>query len=83
MNGPVSAGAVVERHITPVDVAFYMLEGTSDGEVGDERIEVIKDTLVESLKGIVHCWYNTGGVPLKFMVIKAPRPNRRTVFIGG
>lgn len=75
-------GQSLKRHITPVDVAFFVLEGTGEVEVGDERIEVSKDTLVESPKDIVHCWYNTSGAPLKFMVIKAPRPTRKTVFMG-
>jgi mannose-6-phosphate isomerase-like protein (cupin superfamily) len=75
-------GQSLKRPITPVDVAFYVLEGTGEVEVGDERKEVTKDTFVESPKDIVHCWYNTGGAPLKFMVRKAPRPNRKTVSDG-
>ena len=75
-------GQSLKKHITPVDVAFYVLEGTGVVEVGDEKIEVKKDTLVESPKDIVHCWYNESKDPLRFMVIKAPRPTTKTVFIG-
>ena len=78
-----SPGQSLKRHITPVDVAFYVLEGSGQVEIGEERQEVGKDSLVESPKDIVHCWHNTGSLPLKFMVIKAPRPTRRTVFLGG
>lgn len=73
-------GQSLKRHITPVDVAFYGLEGTGEVEIGNERQEVSKDTLVESPKDIVHCWYNTSADPLKFMVIKAPQPTRKTIF---
>ncbi len=75
-------GQALKRHITPVNVAFYVLEGTGIVEVGDEKTEVEKDTLVESPKDIMHCWYNESSVPLRFMVIKAPKPTKKTMFIG-
>jgi quercetin dioxygenase-like cupin family protein len=77
------AGQSLKPHITPVDVAFYVLEGTGVVEVGDEKIVVTKDTLIESPKDIIHCWYNESSSPLRFMVVKAPRPTKKTVFIGG
>lgn len=76
-------GQSLKRHITPVDVAFYVLEGTGVVEIGEEKREVSKDTLVESPKDILHCWYNESDRPLRFMVIKAPRPTKKTVFVGG
>jgi len=76
-------GQSLKRHITPVDVAFYVLEGAGVIEIGEERMSVTKDTLIESPKDIVHCWYNESGSPLKFMVIKAPKPTKKTVFVGG
>ena len=75
-------GQSLKRHITPVDVAFYVLEGTGVVEIGDEKKEVEKDTLIESPKDIAHCWYNESGNPLRFMVIKAPKPTKKTLFIG-
>jgi quercetin dioxygenase-like cupin family protein len=74
-------GQSLKRHITPVDVAFYVLEGTGIVEIGEEKREVTKDTLVESPRDILHCWYNESDGPLKFMVIKAPRPTKKTVFV--
>jgi len=71
----------LKRHITPVDVAFYVLEGKGVVEVGEEKMEVNKDTLIESPKDILHCWYNQSDENLKFMVIKAPKPNKKTVFL--
>jgi quercetin dioxygenase-like cupin family protein len=74
-------GEQLKRHITPVDVAFYVLEGTGIVEIGEEKSEVSEDTLVESPKGIMHCWYNESDGTLKFMVIKAPKPREKTVFL--
>lgn len=75
-------GQSLKRHITPVDVAFYVLSGRGVVEVGEEKIEADADTLVESPRDIVHCWYNQHDRPLRFLVIKAPRPARKTVFVG-
>lgn len=74
-------GQKLKRHITPVDVAFYVIEGTGIVEVGEEKEEVTADTLIESPKDIMHCWYNESGADLKFMVVKAPKPKTKTVFI--
>jgi len=40
-----NTGQSLKRHITPVDVAFYVLEGTGIVEVGDEKQEVTAHTL--------------------------------------
>jgi quercetin dioxygenase-like cupin family protein len=74
-------GQSLKRHITPVDVAFYVLDGTGVVEVGDEKLQVTKGTLVESPKDIVHCWYNESDSPLRFMIVKAPKPTKKTVFM--
>lgn len=74
-------GQSLKRHITPVDVAFYVIDGEGVVEIGDEIQRVSTGTLVESPKDIVHCWYNESTKPLQFMVVKAPRPTRKTVFI--
>ncbi len=74
-------GESLRRHITPVDVAFFVLDGTGIVEIGEEKQKVSKDTLVESPKDIVHCWYNESDMPLRFMVIKTPKPTKKTVFV--
>lgn len=76
-----ASGQKLKRHITPVDVAFYVIEGTGIVEVGGDKAEVTANTLVESPKDIMHCWYNESDADLRFMVIKAPKPKTRTVFI--
>jgi len=75
-------GQQLKKHITPVDVAFYVLKGTGIVQVGDEKLEVSENTLVESPKDIVHCWYNESDDDLRFMVVKAPKPSKKTVFVG-
>jgi len=75
-------GQRLKRHITPVNVVFFVLEGRGIVVIGDEKQEVDKHTLIESPKDIVHCWYNESDDPLMFMVIKAPKPEKKTIFVG-
>ena len=49
-------GQSLKKHTTPVDVFFYILEGKGTVEIGDETQEVEKDTLIDSPKGIPHCY---------------------------
>lgn len=66
------------RHITPVDVFFYVLEGRGDIEIGDERATVGKDMIVESPAGIPHRWINESNHVFRVLVVKVPRPDRET-----
>ena len=74
-------GQSLKRHITPVDVAFYVLEGTGVVEIGDEKREVSRDTLIESPKDIPHCWRNESSSQIRIMVVKAPRQAAKTVIL--
>lgn len=74
-------GQSLKKHITPVDVAFFVLSGAGVVEIGEERAVVGKYSLIESPKDIIHCWYNQSDDDLEFMVIKAPRPEKKTVFV--
>jgi quercetin dioxygenase-like cupin family protein len=71
-------GESLKWHITPVDVFFYVLEGTGVVEVGDEKQSVGPDTLIDSPADIVHCWYNESNAVLRFLVVKVPRPSGAT-----
>ncbi len=71
------AGESLKPHITPVDVFFYILEGTVDVRVGEETISVTRDKLVESPKDIVHCLSNTSSSVARIMVVKSPRPTAK------
>lgn len=71
-------GEKLIRHITPVDVFFYVLEGTGVVEVGDEKETVSKDTVIDSPKDIPHCWYNESDALLRVLVVKVPKPTGKT-----
>jgi mannose-6-phosphate isomerase-like protein (cupin superfamily) len=70
-------GEALKRHITYTNVFFYVLEGKGIVEIGDEKEEVEKDTLIESPEGIPHCWYNESERDLRILVVKAPRPKNK------
>jgi mannose-6-phosphate isomerase-like protein (cupin superfamily) len=53
-----------------VDVFFYILEGTGIVEIGEEKHEVEKDTIIESPKAIPHLLKNTSKDVFKFLVVK-------------
>ena len=71
-------GESLKRHVTPVDVAFYVLEGTGIVEIGEERKEAGPDTLIESPARIPHRWLNEGTGIVRILVIKTPRPEEKT-----
>lgn len=71
-------GQALKKHITPVDVAFYVLEGRGEVEIGEEKETVGHDTMVESPKGIPHLWRNIGDGPLRILVMKLPRPTEKS-----
>jgi mannose-6-phosphate isomerase-like protein (cupin superfamily) len=71
-------GEALKKHITPVDVVFYVLQGQGVVEIGEERAEVGADTLIESPAKIPHRWINESDGPLAILVVKAPRPKEAT-----
>ena len=71
-------GDSLKPHITPVDVAFYILEGEPTIHVGEESIMYKADTLIESPKDIVHYISNESEANARILVIKAPRPEKVT-----
>jgi mannose-6-phosphate isomerase-like protein (cupin superfamily) len=76
----IAPGEALKKHITPVDVFFYVLEGTGVVEVGTEKQTVSTDTLIESPARIPHCWYNESNAPLRILVVKTPKPTEPTKF---
>jgi mannose-6-phosphate isomerase-like protein (cupin superfamily) len=74
MHITLQPGQQLKPHITPVDVFFFVIEGTPTVLVGDEMVEVGENVLVESPKDIVHCLYNKSDKPARILVVKAPRP---------
>lgn len=71
-------GESLKRHMTPVDVIFYVLEGIGTVEIGDEKATVGKDTLIESPARVPHRWMNESGSVFRVLVIKVPKPTEET-----
>ncbi|HIJ06608.1 MAG: Cupin 2, conserved barrel domain protein [Methanomicrobiales archaeon 53_19] len=71
-------GEALKKHATPVDVFFYVLEGTGVVEIGEERKEVSKDMLVDSPAKIPHRWMNESSGIFRVLVVKIPRPTTET-----
>ncbi|MDP2173783.1 MAG: cupin domain-containing protein [Candidatus Cloacimonadaceae bacterium] len=67
-------GAHLSAHITPVNVVFYVLEGSATLTIGDEVKTFEKDALVESPKDIPHAVTNDADTVLRLLVIKIPKP---------
>jgi len=71
-------GESLKKHITPVDVFFYVLEGTGIVEIGNERETCGKDMLVESPAKIPHRWINESKSVFRVLVVKVPKPAGET-----
>lgn len=78
MHITLQPGESLKPHITPVNVFFYILEGTTDIRVGEETISVEQDCLVESPRDIVHNLSNSSGSITRILVVKAPRPTSKS-----
>jgi quercetin dioxygenase-like cupin family protein len=73
-------GEALKKHITPVDVFFYVLEGKGVVELGDETQEVSRDMLIESPAKIPHRLMNPGDGIFRVLVVKVPKPSESTRF---
>lgn len=71
-------GEALKKHITPVDVFFYVLEGWGAVEIGDERQFVTRDMMIESPKGIPHRLINDSDGIFRVLVVKVPAPTSQT-----
>ena len=71
-------GESLKKHITPVDVAFYVLEGEGIVEIGKEIEKVNKDQLIFSPAKVPHLLKNESGEKFRFLVIKTPTPTSQT-----
>ncbi len=74
------AGEALKKHITPVDVFFYVLEGTGVIEIGEEKQTVGRDMLIESPARIPHKWTNESKAVFRVLVVKVPKPTEETKF---
>ncbi|MCC7572567.1 MAG: cupin domain-containing protein [Candidatus Methanofastidiosum sp.] len=78
MHITLKPGEALLKHITPVDVFFYVLEGKGIVEIGDEKEEVSPDSLIESPAKIPHRLMNQSDKVFRFLVVKIPRPTEQT-----
>jgi mannose-6-phosphate isomerase-like protein (cupin superfamily) len=78
MHITLKPGESLKPHKTPVNVVFYILEGTPVVHIGDESEVIEKDTLVESPADIVHFISNESRNIVRVLVVKAPRPEKIT-----
>ncbi len=76
MHITLKKGESLKPHKTPVDVAFYILEGHPTIHIEDESITFGKDTLIESPAQIVHYISNENEGLARILVIKAPKPEQ-------
>ena len=67
-------GSSLPVHSTPVEVFFYIIDGSGEVEIGDERQSVQAGSLVESPKDIPHGLYNNSDNPFVVLVVKTPKP---------
>lgn len=74
MHITLQPGETLMPHKTPVDVFFYILEGSPTVLIGTESAVFEKDTLIESPAQIVHCLSNQSQAIARILVTKAPRP---------
>lgn len=71
-------GQSLKRHATPVDVFFYVLEGSGVVEIGEERERVARDQIIDSPARIPHALVNDGSEPFRVLVVKVPKPTEAT-----
>jgi quercetin dioxygenase-like cupin family protein len=71
-------GESLKKHSTPVDVFFYVLEGTGTVEIGNEQAGCTKDMLIESPAKIPHRWINESNAIFRVLVVKVPKPTEET-----
>ncbi len=76
MHLTLKPGEGLITHKTPVDVFFYVLEGKGIVEIGEERMEVEKDNIIESPANIPHCLKNESDAIVRFLVVKTPNPSK-------
>lgn len=63
-------GKELAMHVTPVDVIFYVIDGSGTVTVGEEKREVKKGDFIDSPANIPHGWLNNSNEELSVLVIK-------------
>lgn len=66
--------AHLKAHKTPVNVAFFVIEGSATVSIGEESKTFPAGTIIDSPKDIPHALTNEGDTVLRVLVIKMPKP---------
>ena len=74
-------GESTVKHLTSVDIVFYVLEGNATITVGDETETIPADNLIKSPKRVPHNISNQSDTILRVMVIKLPKPTETKMII--
>ena len=69
----VQPGSSIKPHVTPVDMEFFVLEGSGVFLLGEESTQAGVGTLLPSPRGVPHGIKNTGPGILRVLAIKNPR----------
>lgn len=70
----IAPGCTLATHVTPVNVAMYILEGEPIIEIGSERKICPAGTIIESPKDIPHGIQNPSEETVRLLVMKLPKP---------
>jgi len=63
-------GEGMDQHIQPLDVVFFVLEGTGSLLVGEDMLIITVNTTVYVKEGAYRSWTNNGPGPLRILVYK-------------
>lgn len=73
----VEVGGASPLHIDPDNHAFYVIEGTAELVIAEQRMLVPKGAIARIPMGVVHSLANVGDVPLVMLTLYDP-PRDRT-----
>ncbi len=68
-------GEAVPPHAAPVDVAFFVIEGSPVVQIEEESQRVSPQTLIPSSAGHLHGFSNDGDAAVRILIVRTPSPN--------
>jgi len=68
-------GDAIPPHAAPVDVAFFVVEGSPVVQIEEESQRVSPQTLIPSSAGHAHGLSNDGDAPVRVLIIRTPSPH--------
>jgi quercetin dioxygenase-like cupin family protein len=76
-----AGGEQTVRHIPPVDVLLYILEGEPTVEIGDRQQQVATESYLECPAGSVFGVYNRTEDRVRFLIIKTSKTDKPPVIL--